>query len=431
MRSPRFLLLFFAGLALVPVVPARAQKLDKEDKKFLDEVKPILLSDEEKTFKKLKDKADRQEFQKIFWARRDPDLDTPENEYRAEYEKGKTAVDAEYKVSGFPGSLNDCGRLVILMGKPDEVKKERSAESPGLRSPETWIYKDRPGYTFLGGQLEVALDQECRLPPGDFVKQLERVASNRVLYPNIDYRTGKDGKLTKLVDLLPKPSPARAVLKEPRQDFALEMQTMFLKVEDGGSAVFGVVRGPSAGLPVEEVGGRKIVRIVVAGSAADEHGKEAANIERKTQAEVTPDGFFAAAFRVNLRPGKYTMKGAALDEKGAKGSVAQSTVEVPNYGSGEMSLASLMLLRDVVDQPPGGGDGEGAFAPLLLGTAQLIPYGTLSLSKADNPTIVWQVYDLKVDEATGAPSGVATFSLLKGTKSVAEAPPVPIDKPVA
>jgi hypothetical protein len=41
------------------------------------------------------------------------------------------------------------------------------------------------------------------------------------------------------------------------------------------------------------------------------------------------------------------------------------------------------------------------------------------------------VYDLKVDEATGAPSGLATFSLLKGTKAVAEAPAVPIDRPVA
>jgi hypothetical protein len=241
----------------------------------------------------------------------------------------------------------------------------------------------------------------------------------------------KGGELTKLADLLPKPSPARTLLKEPREDFALEMQTIYLKVEDGGSAVFGVVRGPAAGLPVEEVAGRKVVKLVVAGSAVDEAGKEAANVERKAQAEVTADGFFAAAFRVNLRPGKYTLKGAALDEKGAKGSVASSTIEVPNYGNGELGLASLMVLRDVVDQPPGGVDAEDAFAPLLLGGAQLVPYGTLKLSKSDTPTIVWQVYDLEVDKATGAPSGLATFSLLKGTKAVAESPAVAIDRPVA
>ena len=424
----------FTVLLLVLVAdaaPARAQKLDKDEKKFLEDVKPILLPDEEKTFKSLKDKADRAEFQKIFWARRDPDLDTPENEYRAEYERVKAEVDAAYKLPGILGSQNDCGRVVILMGKPDEVKKEGSGESPGVRLPETWTYRDRPGFTFTGGQLLLSLDRECRLPPGDFVKQLDRVAANRVLYPNIGYRVGKDGRLTKLADMLPKPSPARALLKEPRQDFALEMQTMFLKVEDGGSAVFGVVRGSSSGLPVEEVSGRKVVKLVVAGSAVDENGKEAASIERKTQADVAADGSFAAAFRVNLRPGKYTLKGAATDEKGTKGSVATNPIEVPNYGNGELGLASLMVLRDVVDLPPGGVDAEAPFAPLQLGSAQLIPYGTLKLSKADAPTIVWQVYDLKIDEATGAPSGLATFSLLKGTTAVAESPAVAIDKPVA
>ena len=428
MRSRPRLFLFL--LLVLPLAsPARAQKLDKEEKKFIDDVRPLLLPDEEKTWKSLKDKADRQEFQKIFWARRDPDLDTPANEYQAEYEKAKAEADAAYKLPGIPGSQTDCGRLVILMGKPDDVKKEGS-ESPGVRLPETWTYKDRPGFTFAGGSLVLSLDKECKLPPGDFVKQLDRVASNRVLDPNISYKLGKDGKLTKLVDLLPKPSPARSLILQPRQDFPLEMQTMYLKVEDGGSAVFGVVRGPAAGLPTEDVAGRKLLKLVVAGSAVDENGKEKANIVRTTQAEVT-DGFFAAAFRVSLRPGKYTLKGAAIDEKGTKGSVASVAIEVPNYGSGELGLASLMILRDVVDLPASGVDTDAPFGPLLLGTAQLIPYGTLTLTKADSPTIVWQAYDLKVDPATGAPSGIATFSLLKGTTAVANSPAVPIDRVVA
>src|SRR5262245_74990 len=100
MRSSprRFFRLVFA---LLPVAaPAFAQKMDKDEKKFIDDVRPILLPDEEKTWKGLKDKADRLEFQKIFWARRDPDLDTPANEYQAEYEKVKAEVDAAYKVPG-------------------------------------------------------------------------------------------------------------------------------------------------------------------------------------------------------------------------------------------------------------------------------------------------------------------------------------------
>ena len=424
-------ILLFLPLLLPLAAEARAQKLDKDDKKFVDDVRPILLPDEEKTWKGLKDKADRQEFQKIFWARRDLDLETPANEYQADYEKAKAEADVAYKIPGIQGSQTDCGRLVIIMGKPDDVKKGGGGESPGVRLPETWTYRDRPSLTFAGGQLVLSLDKECRLPPGDFVKELDRLAAKKVVQPNIDYRVGKDGKLTKLVDLLPKPSPARTLLKEPRQDFPLLSQAMFLKVQDGGTAVLGVVRGESAGLPVEDLGGRKMIKIVVAASALDEGGKEAASVERKTTTEVQNDGSFVATFRLSLRPGKYTLKSAATDEKGAKGSVATTSVEVPDYGSGEFALASLMILRDVHDLPGGAVDADSPFAAFQLGAAELVPFGTDSLSKTDTPWFFYQVYDLKVDEATGKASGLASLTILKGTTPVAQAPPQPLDTPIA
>jgi GWxTD domain-containing protein len=59
-----------------------------------------MLPDEEKTFRDLKDKAERVEFQKIFWARRDPDLDTTENEYQAAYNSDALEVDRQFRVAG-------------------------------------------------------------------------------------------------------------------------------------------------------------------------------------------------------------------------------------------------------------------------------------------------------------------------------------------
>jgi len=403
---PRRPFLLFLLLVLPTALPARAQKLDKDDKKFLDDVRPLLLPDEEKSFKGLKDKSDRQEFQKVFWARRDPDLEAPGNEYQSQYDKLRAEADTAYKVAGRPGSQTDCGRLFILLGKPDEVKKEGGSESLGPRAPETWTYRDRPGQTFSGGQAQIAFDRECRLPEGTkLYEQLDRLAAARIVNPNIDYRVGRDGRLTKLADLLPKPSAARALLKEPRQDFPLQSQAMFLKVQDGGTAVLGVVRGESAGLPVEDAGGRKVVKIVVASSAADASGKEAASTERKTTAEVQKDGSFAAAFRINLRPGQYTLKAAVTDEKGAKGSVAESSIDVPDYGTGEMGMATLMVLRDVHDLPGGAADPDAPFAAFQLGSAELVPFGTYSLSKGDAPWFFYQVYGLKPDPARGLAMG--------------------------
>ena len=232
-RAPWSFLILGLFLALPGV--ARAQKLDKEDKAFLDGVRPLMLADEEKTYRGLKDKADRVEFQKVFWARRDPDLETPQNEYQLEYQALKAEADKVIRIPGRDAASTDCGRVYILLGKPDEVQKDPAGESPALRQPETWTYRDRPGQKFEGGKAQIGFDQECKAPPG-FVDQLNRLAEAKILHPNIDYRV-KDGRLTKLVDLLPKPSPAQTLLKEPRQDFPISAQVSYLVRRDSAVAM--------------------------------------------------------------------------------------------------------------------------------------------------------------------------------------------------
>ena len=59
-RSSRSAILL--AVALLQPGLAAAQKLDKDDKKWLDDVRPILTADEERTFKGLKEKGDRLEF---------------------------------------------------------------------------------------------------------------------------------------------------------------------------------------------------------------------------------------------------------------------------------------------------------------------------------------------------------------------------------
>jgi GWxTD domain-containing protein len=410
-------------------VPRALVALDKDDKKWLDEVKPIMLTDEEKSFKSLKEKADRQEFQKIFWARRNPDLEASSNEYQAEYQKLVAEADAKYKVAGRPGSTTDCGRVFILLGKPDEVKKDEGTVSPGLRPAETWIYKDRPNQTFTGGQAQIALDTECRFPMGSRVsEQLNRVAEQKIAHPNIDYRLDKSGRLIKLVDLLPKPTAAQALLKAPRQDFPVATQVCFLKVQDGGSAVLGLVRGEAAGLTVEEAGGKKTAKVVVAAQALDENGKAAAFAEQPTVAPVV-DGALVASYRMGLKPGKYTLHAGALDEKTGKGSVATIPLEVPSFNKGELSIGTVLLLQDVEELPAGQNpDPQNPYGAFTLGTARLVPHFGQTFTKSDSISIFYQFYDLKVDEATGKASGAAALSILRDGKTpVAKAPEQAID----
>jgi GWxTD domain-containing protein len=416
---PLFILGLF-GLGLLVPGAAHAQKLDKDDKKWLDSVKPIMLPEEEKIFKGLKEKADRLEFQKIFWTRRDTDLDTPENDFQAQYQEAVAQADSLYKVPGHLGSDTDCGRVFILLGKPDEVKKEGGANA-GVRSPETWTYRDRPGQTFTGGKAEISLDENCTLPPGARLgEQLDRLAEAKIAQPNIGYRFDK-GRLVKLVDQLPKPTPAQALLKTPRQDFPVASQASFLKVQDGGTALIGLVQGDASGLTAEDVGGKKKVRVTVAANALNAEGKVAAFFEQTTLAEVK-DGHFVGSFRMGLKPGKYTLRAGALEEKSGKGSAVDTPVEVPDLNRGDLA-ATLLALQDVEELPEGSVDPHHPFAAFDLAKARLIPRFKGVFSKSEAVQFFYQVYDAKVDEATTKASAVASVSVLKdpGRGAVAKA----------
>ena len=421
------------SLALILValcVPsaARAQKLDKDDKKWLDTARPLMTPDEEKTYKGLKDKADRGEFQKIFWARRDPNLETPENEFQTEYLKAFAAAD-QYKIPGKAGSDTDCGRIFLLLGKPDDVKKDQVGANPAARSPETWTYRDRPGQTFTGGKAEISVDDACALPAGSSLKQqLDRLAEAKVAQPNIGYKVEKDGHLVKLADQLPKPSVAQALLKTPRQDFAVAAQAGYLKVQDGGTALVGLVRGDASGLTVEDGAGKKTVKVVVAANLTAPDGKVAGFAEEPTVADVK-DGHFVASFRISAKPGKYTLRAGAIEEKSGKGSIAEVPIEVPNLNTGEMVAATVIALEDVQDIETS--DPRHPFAAFVLAKARLVPRFGGFFTKAESASFFYQVYDLKTDEA-GKASAVASVAMMKdGSRTVvAKAEPLTIEPPV-
>ncbi len=426
MRTVRSAVLVLSGLLLLVPASARAQKLDNDDKKFLSEVRPLMLPDEEAAFKKLKDKADRLEFQKIFWARRDPDLATPENEFQQQYLKDRATADQNYRVSGTPGSTTDCGRTYILLGKPDEVQ-QRDAEGTmesGVRRPELWTYKDRADRKFTGGKAVVAFDSECRAASGTFAQQLDRLAAAKIVHPNIDYKVGKDGHLVKVADQLPKDTLARALFKQPRQDFPAAVQLAYLKVADGGTALLGLLRGEAAGLDVSESGGSKAVNVSVAASAINESGVEAGWTEQTMTIPIGADGTFVGSFKLLLKPGKYTLKAGAVDPKSGKGSLVSTPIEAPDFAKVETAAdgsthpvptaAPLLLVRDIEDLPAGSTpDPANPYSAFVLGPARMVPYFGTTFHKNQSISIFYQAYDLGTD-LNGKADSVATVSILKG-----------------
>jgi GWxTD domain-containing protein len=408
----------FAGIAVLAAAPAvRADKLSKEEKKWLDDVKPLMLADEEKTFKDLKDKSDRDEFQKIFWARRDPDLATPANELQSEYQLAKAAADTKYKVGGTPGGQTDCGRVALLLGEPDQVKKEQMDAPPSRRGPETWVFKDRPGIKFKDGQIEIAFDENCTLPQGGrFGEQLARLAEDKVANPNLGYPKTAEGKLVKLQDQLPKPTPAMALLKAPRQDFAGSAHTsMFLRSPGGAAYVAGLARVDPNAVPAQEAAGKKIAKVTVAALATDAAGK-ASSTQREADAEVQADGSAVVSYGMALKPGPYTLNVAVLDPKSNKGTVVTEKIDVPSFGGSELTITPLVILREIAE---GAGSAQDAMAAFTLGSTRFIPNFANTFSTSESLTVLAAMYDAKLAD-TGKPSFTYSYSILKNGSPVAE-----------
>jgi GWxTD domain-containing protein len=81
----------------------------------------LLTAEERLNFTRLSDPVSRSEFVTAFWKKRDPKPETPENEFRAEYEKRVAFADSRFTQGETAGSLTDRGMVFILLGPPTYV----------------------------------------------------------------------------------------------------------------------------------------------------------------------------------------------------------------------------------------------------------------------------------------------------------------------
>ena len=392
-------------LGLAPGV-ALAQKLDKDAKKWLEDVRPLILPDEEKTYRELKEKGDREEFQRIFWARRDANLETVQNEFQEEYMRSKAAADVQFKIAGRRGSETDCGRVFILLGKPDEVKAEPAGETPMLRTPETWTYRDRPGQTFVGGEAKIGFSGNCELPQGNrFGEALNQIASSKIRNTNLGYKQGADGKLVRLDDQKPKPSPTQTLLKTPRQDFPLTVEKkMFMRPPSGNTYVAFTIQAPAGTVTPSKV--------IVSALATEAGGALTPTPDREMSGSAATDGSFTGSLGMTLAPGTYDLRIALFDPASGKGSVANVPVTVTDPSLTDLAVSTIALKGIQEGATPQATDPLNAFT---FGTTVFQPGNVYTT--ADSLLLLSFLYAGVKDEA-GKTSVAMSMAISKDGKTI-------------
>ena len=277
---PRHLLPVLAAVLVAAAAPGTAESPAVDTRRFPKLAHLLLLPEEQALLKELKDDKDRREFQKIFWARRDPTPGTSANEFEDNVRAVWKHADEVFSYANQKGSETGCGQVLALLGRPEDVLgKGDVPRQPGVqvtgrggrelpagpgpgrqfdnmaylregstREPETWVYRDRPGlpFHFTGAELRVLFDPECRFAEGGILAEdLHRAAAALVTRPDLAYNRGSDGRLVPLSAQRGAAAGALDLLTTPRSDFALGAETkLVMRGPKGEALVAGLARFP-------------------------------------------------------------------------------------------------------------------------------------------------------------------------------------------
>ncbi len=181
-RLFRICLILIATARLTAVFGFDTPNVSEKYRRWLSEDVVYIISEKErKEFLALQTDSERDAFIEKFWAIRDPDPSTEENEYRAEHYKRIRYANEKFH-DGVPGWKTDRGRIYIMHGPPDSVSfifggnplyvdiqqptvvitndsnpDRRRSFRLSFNTPETeiWVYRHLPGAENSAGYFEV------------------------------------------------------------------------------------------------------------------------------------------------------------------------------------------------------------------------------------------------------------------------------------
>ena len=403
---------------------ADADKLDKDAERWLRQVHLLILPDEEATFRALRHAADRKEFERVFWARRDPVPATEANEREAAFARARARADELFALGGRKGSETGCGQVLALLGEPLEVEGRElevrfdsvAAMREGARRPEVWTYRSRPGdaIEFTGGELRLAFDEECRFDEGGrTLDDLRRIARARVVRPELGHRGTSVG---------------RALLASPRADFPLVLEPkLLLRTQRGEGYVAGLVRADRSGLRGPDGAAAPALAGTVVAQAIDAAGRPSPAVERAVRAAAAADGTFTTSYGLTLKPGRYTLTVGLV--AGEKASVTSRALEVPDYDAPGLKLGSLVVYTPAAEASPP--DAAGPYAAFTVGPLRLQPHPGNVFERSDALLAVCPLYGGQPDASTRKPSLRARFTFLRDERPVARGEEETFDTPMA
>jgi GWxTD domain-containing protein len=456
-----------------PNAKKKKEELKSVYKKWIEEDVAYIITDEERrAFKALKTDEERDKFIEGFWLRRDPDPDTPENEYKDQYYE-RIQYANEHYASGIPGWKTDRGRIYIMYGKPDEIESHPaggpydrpSYEGGGTTTTypfEVWWYRYIEG---IGSDIEIEFvdpsgsgeyhiarnpnekDAMLYVPNAGLTLAEELGLSNkadRVAMANGFGNGGadqtgqlfggraKDGEFEKLQLLhdLQKPPVIKFPDLEVKADvpeiandvLPFSIRTDFMRISGESVVTMFTVQFDHRDVSFKNQGGIYSGSINLYAKLTGLSGRSAGMFEdvlqtsRYTETQMPVAQTQRSLYQKNvvLPPGRYKIDVVSRDVNSGKTGVLHHSFEVPRYQEKQLSTSTLVLAASIQSL----NNQTIHTGQFVLGGYKVEPYVSGIYKPNQNLAMYLQVYDAEMDQATLKPALKVEYVVSKGGKEV-------------
>jgi GWxTD domain-containing protein len=446
------------------------QELKGPYKKWVDQDVHWIITDQElKAFKSLSNDEERDAFIEAFWQRRNPNPDSPENEFREEHYR-RIEYSNEHFAAGKPGWKTDRGHMYISYGKPDSIDSHPSGgtydrpmdEGGGTTSTypfETWHYRYLEG---IGENIDIEFVDTCMC--GDYHMTIDRSekdallhvpGAGQTLYEQMGMAKQADrfhGGLeslgtgpmssmqqSKQFDRLEQYAKLQAPPVIKFKDLQLEsfmtnhklmngpffpfdVRTDYVKVTEDTVLVPVTLQIKNRDITFNTKDGVSTGEVHIIGRVSTITGKVVQSFEETVQVEVpaelltkTLDNKQLYWKALPLRPGRYRVDVGVKDVNNPDhlGVWAQA-VNVPKYDDDKLAVSSL-ILASRMELVPSKEIGAGNF---VIGNTKLLPAVTsnptipASFQRSQKLNFWMQVYNLGIDEKSKQNSATIQYQII-------------------
>ena len=452
------------------------QELKGEYKKWVNEdVRWIITDQELETFKSLGNDEERDQFIEQFWLRRNPNPDSPDNEFREQH-YARIAYANEHFAAGKPGWRTDRGHIWISYGKPDSVDShpsggsyERPMEEGGGNTStfpfETWHYRYLEG---VGDNIDVEFVDTCMC--GDYHMTIDRSEKDALKHvpgagETLSEQQGQSKKADRfsgggLEQLGAGPMTASNQSKQfDRISFAakimappvikfkdleafiatskiltgppflFDVRTDYVKVTNDTVLVPLTLQIRNGDITYSNKDGVSTGTVNILGRVTNLNHKPIMTFEEPVSIQ-TPSELLARTKNnvsvywkaLPLKPGLYRIDIAIKDVNNPDHiGVWRRSINVPKYDDDKLSASSL-ILADQMERVPSKDIGAGNF---VIGNTRLrprVPTGVavpVTFHRAQNLNFWMQVYNLGIDEKSKQNGATIEYQIMDMTTNKA------------